>query len=48
MKRLQNKVALVTSASKGIGLACASDWLKKAPGYVWGVRRNGRHPENLR
>ena len=39
MKRLQNKVALVTSASKGIGLACALRLAEEGARVCMGVRR---------
>ena len=48
MKRLQNKVALVTSASKGIGLACALRLAEEGARVCMGSPQNGRHPENLR
>lgn len=39
MKKLENKIALVTSASKGIGLACALRLAKEGATVYMGVRR---------
>lgn len=39
MKNLQNKTALVTSASRGIGLACAIKLAEYGAHVYMGVRR---------
>lgn len=39
MKKLQNKIALVTSATKGIGLACALKLAENGAAVYMGVRR---------
>ena len=39
MKRLENKIALVTSATRGIGLASAKRLAKEGATVYMGVRR---------
>ena len=39
MKKLENRVALVTSATKGIGLACALKLAEAGARVYMGVRR---------